>query len=83
MNNNHENLLIPRINPENSCPFALCRCKAPKPADIAFYFKGLATKQMCKDNGKHYPPIWVNKKMDCSKLKDLFIVFYVDPIILR
>ncbi|ALO14082.1 hypothetical protein L21SP5_00403 [Salinivirga cyanobacteriivorans] len=34
---------------------ALCRCKASKPADIVIYFKGLVTKQMCKDNGKHYP----------------------------
>jgi len=31
---------------------ALFRCKASKPADIVIYFKGLATQQMCKDNGK-------------------------------
>ena len=37
---------------------ALCRCKASKPADIVFYFKGFATKQMCKDKSKQ-PQIWV------------------------
>ena len=34
---------------------ALCICKAPKPEDIVIYFKGLVTKQMCKDNVKQYP----------------------------
>jgi len=38
---------------------ALCRCKASKPADIVTYFIpkffGIATKQMCKDNGKLWP----------------------------
>jgi hypothetical protein len=34
---------------------ALCICKASKPEDIVIYFKGLVTKQMCKDNVKQYP----------------------------
>jgi hypothetical protein len=54
----HSNVFIPG----NSCPFALCRCKAPKLADIIFYFKPIATKQMCKDNGRHYPKIGLIKK---------------------
>jgi hypothetical protein len=33
---------------------ALCICKASKPEDIVIYFKGLVTKQMCKDNVKQY-----------------------------
>jgi len=32
---------------------ALCRCAATEPADIVTYFKGFATKQMCKDKRKH------------------------------
>ncbi len=36
---------------------ALCICKASEPADIAIYFKGLVTKQMCKDNDKQYPKV--------------------------
>ncbi len=35
-------------------PLALCICKAPEPADIVPYFKGLATTQMREDNGKHF-----------------------------
>ena len=33
---------------------ALRICKASKPAGIVFYFKGLATQQMRKDNDKQY-----------------------------
>jgi len=39
---------------------ALCVCKASETEGIVFYFRGLATQQMCKDNGKHSPNLGSN-----------------------
>ncbi|MBS3742664.1 MAG: hypothetical protein KGY74_11135 [Candidatus Cloacimonetes bacterium] len=56
-NNENNSIFTEPVNLEDDVttlfmPLALCRCKASKPTDISEYFKGLATKQMCKDNGK-------------------------------
>ena len=58
---------------------ALCRCEASEPADIVIYFKGLATKQMCKDNdklspklGQHNPYYYVPKLYIYCQLHNLF-----------
>jgi hypothetical protein len=56
---------------------ALCICKASKPEDIVIYFKGLVTKQMCKDNVKQYP------KMGYLFLKTMYAKYLIIlPVVL-
>jgi len=47
---------------------ALCICKVSETEGIVVYFKGLATQQMCKDDGKHSLNLDSNNNCQFSSL---------------